>query len=147
MKKIAVLFIMLLSLGTAAQDRGAEKRERIKALKTAFITTELSLTPEEAAKFWPVYNAYEEKQFELRHEKMRSAARKLNNLEALSDKEALAILNQIEDYEEELYQNKKKLMGSLKSIISPVKIIKLKRSEDNFQRRLLRQYKHRDSKN
>lgn len=33
-------------------------KERIKALKVAYITKELNLTSAEAEKFWPVYNDY-----------------------------------------------------------------------------------------
>ena len=40
-------------------------------MKIAFITTELNLTPDEAAKFWPVFNAFEEKQRELKQEKIK----------------------------------------------------------------------------
>ncbi len=35
-------------------------QERLKAIRTAFFTERLSLTPEEAATFWPVYNQYDE---------------------------------------------------------------------------------------
>lgn len=146
MKTYITLFILMLSLSVAAQGKD-EKRERIKALKTAFITTELDLTSEEAAKFWPVYNSFDEKQFEIRHQKMRTLGKKIEAVETLSDKEALAILNQMEDLDEESFQNKKKLISSLKSIISPRKIIKLKKAEDDFQRMLLKQFKEKGPRN
>jgi Spy/CpxP family protein refolding chaperone len=34
---------------------GGDKGEKIEALRIAFITQELQLTPQEAQKFWPVY--------------------------------------------------------------------------------------------
>ena len=39
-------------------DLTEKKQQNIEALKVAFITKELNLTPEEAQKFWPVYNQY-----------------------------------------------------------------------------------------
>ena len=43
----------------AQEDVPSEKQQQnIEALKIAFISKELSLTPEEAQKFWPVYNQY-----------------------------------------------------------------------------------------
>lgn len=123
------------------------KHEKIKALKTAFITTELSLTSEEAAKFWPVYNSFDEKQFELRHDKMKSLTNKLKtSIDTMTDKEALAVLNQMEGYDEELLENRKKLVNSLKAIISPIKILKLKKAEDDFNRNLLKQYRGKGQK-
>jgi Spy/CpxP family protein refolding chaperone len=140
-KNVLTSLLLLLTIAVAAQD--GKKREQIKALKTAFITTELSLTPDEAAKFWPVYNAYDEKQFELRHQKMRSLGKKFEGTDSMTDKEALALIDQMDDYEDELYQNRKKFITNLKSIISPVKIIKLKKAEDDFNRKLLKQYKEK----
>ncbi|MEO6546678.1 MAG: hypothetical protein ABIN94_01715 [Ferruginibacter sp.] len=57
-------YILLISLGIAAfafaQDEipANKKQEEIEALKIAFISKELNLTPDEAQKFWPVYNQY-----------------------------------------------------------------------------------------
>lgn len=36
--------------------RGKEWKDKIKAEKIAFFTSELQLTPQEAEKFWPIYN-------------------------------------------------------------------------------------------
>lgn len=142
-----LLTVILFAVTFTFQAQVDEKREKIKALKTAFITTELSLSSEESAKFWPIYNAFDDKQFELRHNKMRSLANKLkNSIDSMSDKEALIILNQMEDYDEELFQNRKKLVTSLRQIISPVKILKLKKAEDDFNRTLLKQYKGKGPK-
>ncbi len=35
------------------------RAEKIQSLKIAFITQKLQLTPDEAQKFWPVYNQYD----------------------------------------------------------------------------------------
>ena len=142
-----ILTVILLAFTFTFQAQNDEKREKIKALKTAFITTELSLSSEESAKFWPIYNSFDDKQFELRHNKMRSLANKLkNSIDTMSDKDALAILNQMEDYDQELFENRKKLVTSLKPIISAVKILKLKKAEDDFNRTLLKQYKGKGPK-
>jgi len=46
-----------------------EKRDRLKAVSTAYMTKELELTSAEAEKFWPVYNRYTE---EIRKEVRKS---------------------------------------------------------------------------
>ena len=43
-----------------------QKRERIESMKIGFITDKLSLSTEEAQKFWPVYNEYQAKQEKIR---------------------------------------------------------------------------------
>jgi len=38
---------------------------RIKLIKTAYITKRLELTPAQSEKFWPLYNKYQEEMFEV----------------------------------------------------------------------------------
>jgi len=61
MKK-ALCLIMVLScisfFGFAQRDSAMRPGRNIEALKIAFITKQLVLTPEEAQKFWPVYYNY-----------------------------------------------------------------------------------------
>lgn len=134
--------MLLISFSFYAQG---PKKEKVKALKVAYLTNNLSLTTAEAEKFWPIYNAYDEKQFELRHEKMKMIKEKLDSesVDDLTDKQASAMIIQIEGVEDELYQNRKKFMASLKTVLSPVKILKLKKAEDDFNKTLLRQYKNK----
>ncbi len=143
--KIIPILLFLFAINTFAQPRLKEKKEQIKALKVAYITEELQLTSEEAIKFWPVFNAYEDKQKELRQEKMRSYKNRLDagEVDAMSEKEATNLLNQMESTEDDLYQLRKKFIASLKGILPAKKIIKLKRSEEGFNRKLLKQYREK----
>ncbi len=146
-KKLFPYLFLLLSVITYGQnERLKEKRDQIKAMKVAFLTTELNLTSIEAEKFWPVYNAYDDKQFELRHQKMKTYARKLNDgsLDNMSDREALAFLNQIESTDEEQYVIRKKFNSALRNILPPTKILKLRKSEVDFDRKLLQQYRNKN---
>lgn len=146
-KNILSLLIVFISMNVIAQDSpfGRKKKEQIKSLKIAFITNELSLTSEEATKFWPVYNAYEDKQQDIKNQKLKGYLDRMDedSFDKLSDKETSNMLSQIESSEEELYQAKKKYLTSLKGVISPLKILKLKRAEENFNRKLLQQYRNR----
>lgn len=151
MKTIYVLYLLILcsTFSVFAQgDRMKEKKEQIKALKVAFITTELDLSATESEKFWPVYTTYEDKQFELRHQKMSSFFKKIKNgsINSMSEKEANAFLSQMESNEEELFYLKKKFISNLKTILPASKIIQLKKAEENFNRKLLHQYRDQGNK-
>ena len=113
------------------------------SLKIAFITDELKLTTDEATKFWPLYNNFEEKQRELKQQKIRSYMKRFESgeVEKMSDKEATNFLNQMENTEDEMYQLRKKFVSNLKDILPPIKIIKLKKVEEDFNRKLLQQYR------
>lgn len=143
-KNILAILLFLVSFSFYAQsDKIDEKREKIKAYKVSFLTTELELTSTEAEKFWPVYNAFDDKQYELRHDKMKTYLRKLDdgNINSISEKEAVTLLSQIESTDKELYFLREKYMTNLKKILSAKKILKLKKSEDDFNRKLLKQYR------
>ena len=145
--KILPLLIAFISLNVIAQDGPIirKKKEQIKALKVAFITNELALTSDEATKFWPLFNAFEEKQQEIKKRKLKGYLKRVDDgsFDNLSEKDATTMLAQMESTEDELYQLKKKFISNLKGIISPIKILKLKKAEENFNRKLLQQYRDR----
>lgn len=149
LKKIFPILLFLVSSSFYAQGEGMkEKKEQIKALKVAFLTTELNLTASESEKFWPVYNTFDDKQFELRHQKMKAFMRRMNDesIEKMTEKEANAFLSQIESTEEELFLLRKKFIITLKKILPATKIIQLKKSEEDFNRKLLHQYRDKGSR-
>lgn len=152
MKTIYALFLFFVlsnvqSFGQA-DSKMQQKREQIKSLKIAYITNELNLSPEEAAKFWPLFNAFEDKQRELRKERMNGYLDRINNnTDKLSEKEATTLLNQIESTEDEMFQLRKKFVNSLKNVLPAVKILKLKKAEEEFSRKLLQQYRDKRGKN
>ena len=141
--KITFLFVLLASFNLNAQGLFKEKKEKIKALKVAFITDELKLTPDEAAKFWPVYNAFEEKQQSIRRQKLKNYISKIDddNFGDMTEKDASDLLVQIESSEEEMFLLRKKFITNLKGVLPATKIVKLKRTEEEFNRKLLQQYK------
>jgi hypothetical protein len=61
MRKILYLILVLLPFSGMAQDgiRG-ESKQRLEAIQIAYLTKELSLTTQDAEKFWPVYNKYQD---------------------------------------------------------------------------------------
>jgi hypothetical protein len=72
MKKIVLLALFsLLTLGFNAQGQAKNDDVRkqwwedFKAKRAAFLTEKIGLTPDEAQKFWPLYNAYDEKKGQL----------------------------------------------------------------------------------
>lgn len=144
MKKLITLMVVLFSIVSIAQP-SKEKIEKVKALKVAYITKELSLTTTEAEKFWPIYNTYDEKQFDLRHTKMRTIMKKYKDdgLENMTDKEAATILSEMESIDEDLLTLRKKFNKDAKEIIGAKKTLQLKKVEEEFTRTLFKQYKGR----
>ena len=131
---------MLVSISTFAQDR-SKMKERIKAQKVAFITEKLSLTSDEAQKFWPVYNAFEASIDDIKSKDLRAVKMEMRNGEDVSDKRANELLEKLMKAEKDMHTAKLKLVKDLKKVISAKKIILLKAAEDQFNRILLERLK------
>jgi hypothetical protein len=154
MKQILLLSFtfLFLSVNIGAQNRPPQfkNREKIRALKTGFITTELDLTAKEAEKFWPVYNAYDKKVTTLRFEKMHELRNKIRTRDSfanLKDKEAKNLLDGFLKIERDILDAKSKLNTQLLKVISAKKILKLYKAEDDFNRRLLDRLRNRHQQN
>ncbi len=143
MKKLLTILLLSLSILASAQDM--EKRvERIKALRVAFISDKLDLTTEEAQKFWPVFNQYDEKHSGLQRQKRQLMFKlRRENTSSLSDKETLKLMEQDEQLETEIQNNRRQLAKDLQGIIPNQKILMLRQLEIEFKNKLLEQIKNR----
>lgn len=73
MKKILLLIVISFGIAATNAQKRPEKqfnKNNIEALKVAYITRQLNLTPEEAQKFWPVHNIYFEELKKTRRENL-----------------------------------------------------------------------------
>lgn len=86
MKRL-LLFTLILCLNIAAQAQMPDcpqqkdtplnsRHEQLLSARIAFFTTEMNLTPQEAAAFWPVYNQYWEEK-EIAHKRVQRNMRAL----------------------------------------------------------------------
>jgi len=136
MKPLLPILIFFLSFTAFAQPDDKMK-ERIKAQKIAFITEWVNLTPEEAQKFWPIYNAYEITLEKIRSEDLKDIRRQMMTNDDMSDAEADALLEKFIEAENNMHKAKVKLIDDLKKVLPSYKIIKLKAAENAFNKRLL----------
>jgi hypothetical protein len=126
------LSIMALSALQAQPRPERGGGERVKALRTAFITNKLNLTPEEAQQFWPVYN-----QFEADQKKIRDQFAPGKDLMAMSDAEAEKFLNNQLDMEQNLLNLRKDYLQRMKKVLPVRKVAMLPRLEREFREELL----------
>lgn len=139
-----ILFILLLFVSINALAQKGQNRERIKALKISFITERLSLTEDEAQKFWPAYNAFEEKLNEIRFKEIRSIRKEIReDLDTMTEEDASALIKRFRKAENEMHDLKNAFAEKLSKIISAKKIIQLRIAEDDFKRKMLDEFKKR----
>lgn len=140
MKKL-ITFSLLFLLMYSAFSQDKEREERIKALKIAFITERLAFTESEAQKFWPIYNTFEAENNKLRRQSHDKP--KVENFEALTESEAKALLDDMVSIENQKFKVREKFMKDLLTVISAKKVILLKATEDEFNKRMFEEFKKR----
>lgn len=139
-------FFLLFSFIVYNQSINAQEDERfdrIEAILVAHITKALDLSKEEAEKFWPIFNVFSKKEFELRANQ-RKLVRSLNaKMETLTDKDIAEFNSKLDKLRDDLYKNEADLYKQLKGVITEKKILKLKIARENFQKHLLQQLRQK----
>ncbi len=119
MKKFVLIFSFIFSTFTVLHAQDDNPRgERVEALKIAFITQKLDLTTDEAQKFWPVYNQYEQE---------------IRNIKG----------GEVIENEEQLLNIRKKYKPSFERILGSQKLNSLFNAERDFRTVLIRRLKNR----
>ena len=114
-------FICSSLVGFAQEEMPSQ--EKIQALRVAFISKELELTPAEAEKFWPVYNEYSK---ELKGLKL--AAKNDENADQIDEDEK--VLNLRKSYRERFT-----------SVLGQQRVNRLFGADKRFRQLLIKAYK------
>ncbi|UII75496.1 hypothetical protein LV716_14700 [Flagellimonas sp. HMM57] len=140
-RALLIAFVFLLGTNWFYAQRPA--KDRIKTLKVAYLTEQLSLTKEEAQEFWPVYNAHEEVMDNIRKKERQHFGNRFDNISELSESEADKIIEQFIKLQAEKHKIEQDFIKDLQSVIPSKKVILLFRAERSFKKRLIQQYRKR----
>lgn len=146
MKNSILIFLVAMSVNGFAQQPPTPpsppdppKKEKVEAMRIGFLTQKLDLTPDEAQKFWPVYNEFQKKREEL-HKKRKDEHKNMkDSVDALSDKQVEAIVDGEMSFRQKNLDLEKEYHGKFKSVLPIKKVAKLYRAEEQFSRHLLEQ--------
>ena len=136
--------IMLLSIVMFASFYGKlmaqtdNKREKIEALRIAFITQKLDLNTKEALVFWPVYNEYLDK-IETLRKNFKLQYTKNTNYDFKTDKEAENYINAEITLKQKEAEYFKEYYEKIKKTLPIKKVAQLRRAEEDFKKELLHQ--------
>ncbi|SHI97635.1 hypothetical protein [Pseudozobellia thermophila] len=137
---LLVAFLFATSL-FHAQDK--HKKDKIRSLKIAFITERLDLSSKEAQAFWPLYNKYEEDREALRRREVSEIRSKIRDTDVLSEDEAKSILKKYLSFEEKEEEIERDYLNAVSKVITAKKTLLLLRSEEEFKKHLIKQYRER----
>lgn len=144
-KKMMMLTLLVVGLFGSVWAQppggGGPKREKIEAMKVAFLTRKLNLTPEEAQKFWPVYNKFSDEMEKNKRAFRIKAMEEAGNIENMSDAEAEKALNEMLAFRTAEVELLRKYTAEFKKVLPPQKVVTLFMAEQEFKRELLKMLK------
>lgn len=137
------MVLLLLFAGMAGAQPGHRGRpfERIHAIKVAFITDRMQLSADESAKFWPVYNQYEDEKWDLRKSFFRKH-RKAGDI-SMQDSDPMRYIDDDLDYQEQELALKRKYKDKFLKVLSAEQLVELYKAEHDFKVLLIKQLNKR----
>lgn len=149
MKKTLVFGLLLSTAAGMAQPKMGDraeiekKKEKIEAIKVAYISEELELTVAESQAFWPVYNELQSKEQELR-EKQRANFMSLKKDEEISEKELETMIYKMSDIHIAIEELRKSYLDDFIDLLGAKKTLQLLKAEKEFGRRMIERMKGKD---
>jgi len=149
MKKNITYFIisifMLISGFTClqAQPKDGEWKKKMMNEKIAFLTTELEITPEEAQRFWPVYNELNKEKDQAMY-RMFGCYKKLSQAlkDGRSGKEIEKLLDDYLEAQEEQRELDDVTADRFRKVLPVEKVAKLYVAEEKFRRQQIHKLHH-----
>ena len=137
MKRFHIIIVLCLFLAFSMQGQS----DKIESARIAYITQKLDLSPEEAQKFWPVYNQFSKERFALRREYLQARQQYRNG--QLTDEESKELLQLGLQIKEREVQLERKYTEKLNKVVSNRQLVALRKAEEDFKRLLLERLKKR----
>ncbi|MGY6523053.1 MAG: Spy/CpxP family protein refolding chaperone [Mongoliitalea sp.] len=130
-------FFILMSLDGFAQrqEQRSYDREKLESARIAFITNRLDLRPEQAEKFWPLFNQYNEQRSAIM-ETLVSLNR--TSMDNMSDAQAKDIIQKRLNHQQKMLDLEVTFMESITKVISPKQAVQLSGVNREFTRQIYR---------
>lgn len=150
-KLVLILRFTLLTVSYLFAQHGMKPDDdwiqKIKAEKVAFLTTKLQLTPEEAQNFWPVYNEFENKRFEIHMERREMEHKTMEETDDMNEDQLKAVSEKYIN----LFQKEADLMKEYNKkffqVLPPQKVVMFYDVENDFRSHMLREFRKKKQEN
>jgi len=130
-----IVFALAVAVAVMAQPQQQQKfsPEKFQADLEQFITKQAALTPQEAAKFFPIYKEMQSKQ-----RAVYERQRKLGFGKPADEKGCEKAIRQRDEYDLELKRIQQTYHNKFLSVLSASKLYDVLNAEDRFHRQMLR---------
>ena len=129
---LITLILLLLAWEGFAQRPGQIDPEKLQAARIAFITTRIDLKPEQAEKFWPIFNEYNDK----REATMRQIAELNRNTESITEDQAKDRIKKRFELQQTMLNEEQQFVQKASGVLTAKQILMLNNIARDFTRQL-----------
>ena len=135
-KHIISTLLLMLFINLAFSQTDA-KKDKIDALRVAFITKKVIFTSQESQSFWPLYDEMNDK-LDAARQTFRLKYNVKTNYDFATDKEAEAYLAAELNLKQKEYEIYRDYYEKFKKILPVKKVAAVRRAEDDFKKELIK---------
>ncbi|WP_163717312.1 hypothetical protein [Mangrovibacterium lignilyticum] len=147
MKKLFVFILLtVFSLGSFAQPQKDKQKdwEQYKAKRVSFMTEKMQLTPDEAQKFWPLYNEFDKARWDC-HERRRDLEREVKDkYDSISDADFKKMNQEIVNLYLKEAQLVKTYNDQFLKVLPVKKVILVGPTENEFRFKMIREFRQKE---
>jgi hypothetical protein len=144
MKRKIVVFTIFAAFCTMNLTAQNANRQRLDAYKIAFFTKRLNLTSQEAEKFWPVYNEYQDAKNKIQLERQEINRNFNQNELNMNDRELTDAGDRFIGLQVREAALAQEFHNKIKTVLSPVKVMRLFQAENQYRIQLLNELRQRN---
>ncbi len=137
--QIVALFLALFISGAVLAQNNS-KKDKIEALRAAFINKKVNFTAQESEAFWPLYNEMND----MLHTARKTFRKQYNattNYDFTTDKEAEVYLAAELNLKQKEYEIYRDYYEKFKKVLPVKKVAAVRRAEEDFKKEIIRTIK------
>lgn len=137
------MLCLMTATGALAQEatqtqQWQQNKEQFKSDKIAYISTKMNFSVEEAQKFWPIYNKYDEILDNIGEKRRKNFEPKRNKcVSELSEEICQQMLNTAFEIDQEELETRKQFYSELSKLFSQKTIMRYYHAEHEFRKKVI----------
>lgn len=137
MKKAVIFFLVIASLPLTRLIAQNTNLENLNTYKIGFYTKKLNLSPQEAEKFWPVYNEFQKEKNHVLVERVSIITDFNQNESTLNDTQLTELGDKLVGIIDSESRLAIQFHEKLKKVLPPAKVIRFYQTENQYKAQLL----------
>ncbi|MFV0555307.1 MAG: hypothetical protein ACK5LR_11490 [Mangrovibacterium sp.] len=143
MKRILILVVMLCAGTMLWAQPSAEQIEQFKAQKVSYMTDKMNLNTEEAQKFWPIYNEFDESRWKLHNRRRELECQLRDDYDRLAEKDFQRINAEMNDIAQRELNLILKYNAKFLQVLPAKKVVLIVPVENDFRFRVIKDYRRK----